>query len=136
MTGVEMKEMQREERRAFTRHDCSRFACSCVVKPHVSAGNGPKDDKFGAVVLDVCCDGLCLETNLEASPGTRLFLEIRPIVGPGIATWVNVLHSRPSATGGFHIIGSQFTDLDEHDRQNLLTLLRTIAHLEEDLTAC
>jgi hypothetical protein len=59
---------------------------------------------------------------------------MRPIVGPEVLATIRVLHTQPSATHGFYIIGSEFAELGEEDSQNLLVLLDTIKCLEEDLT--
>lgn len=46
---------------------------------------------------------------------------------------IKVLHTRPSAAKGFYIIGSEFEELSERGRQNLLTLLQTVDRMERGL---
>lgn len=131
---IEMCERPQEERRRCARLTCSRFACSCTVKPesgYPSAADIEK--KLGALLLNICVNGACFETNFEPARGTDMRLKVRPIIGPEMTARIKVLHTRPSATSGFYVIGSEFRELGEQDRQNLLTLLLTIGQMEEDL---
>jgi len=122
-----------EERRKWERLACSRFACSCAVKPVPSAGQAERERRLGAVLLNICANGICFESNFAPPGGTQFYFEIRPIEGPDVVAKIRVLHARPSGTNGLHIIGSEFDELGEHDRQNLLTVLHTITRMEEDL---
>lgn len=123
----------RRERRKWERLVCSRFACSCAVRPVASAGQTNGERKRGAVLLDICANGICFESNFAPRGGTQFYFEIRPIEGPDVVAKIRILHARPSETNGLHIIGSEFDELDEGERQNLLTVLHTISRMEEGL---
>ena len=122
-----------QERRRWERLACSRFACSCAVRPVSSASQADRERKLGAVLLNICANGICFESNFAPSSGTEFYFEIRPIEGPDVVAKIRVLHARPSESNGLHIIGSEFDELDERERQNLLTVLHTISRMEEDL---
>lgn len=123
------KQNDGDRRRRF-RHSCARFACSCTVKPQKSE---QAPERKGALLLNICPDGVCFESNFEPSVGERLHIGIRPIIGPEVTARIRVLHARPSMTNGFYIVGSEFDDLEECEKQNLVTLIHTIDRFEEDL---
>ncbi len=60
-------------------------------------------------------------------------LEIRPIEGPDLSARIEVLYSQSSSNDGFYIIGSQFSEMSESDKQSLLILLQTIQRMEHDM---
>ncbi len=129
-----MCERPHHERRSCARLTCSRFACSCTVKPQAGhAGAADIEKKLGALLLNICINGACFETNFEPPRGANMHFKVRPIIGPEMTARIKVLHTRPSTTSGFYVIGSEFDELSEQDRQNLLTLLLTISQLEEGL---
>lgn len=123
-----------EMRRGLPRLDCSRLACSCTVKPEPYSTTPGENEKRGALLLNISAEGLCFETNFQPSVGEYMHLEIRPIEGPEVSAKIKVIHARRSAKDGFHLIGSQFDEMSESDRQNLLVLLDTIGRLEKDLS--
>ncbi|MBI5118294.1 PilZ domain-containing protein [Candidatus Poribacteria bacterium] len=129
-----MYEQPKEELRKGARFDCVRFVCSCTLRPDSPLIQSDNNKRHGAVLLNVCPQGICLETNFEPSEGSRLRFEMRPIVGPEVIATIRVMHTQPSATSGFYIVGSEFAELGEEDSRNLLMLLDTIKCLEEDLT--
>ena len=84
-------------------------------------------------MLDICAGGVCLESNVKPAPGSEMNFMIRPIEGPEMDAKIKVLYTRPSSTKGFYIIGSRFEELNEDNRQNLLTLLHMVNRMEQDL---
>lgn len=92
-----------------------------------------ESEKLGALLLNICADGVCVETNFKPSRGSIMHFKIRPIEGPDMDARIRVLHVRPSTAKGFFVIGSEFEHLSEQDRQNLLTLLHTLDRMEKDL---
>ncbi|MBI4832867.1 MAG: PilZ domain-containing protein [Candidatus Lindowbacteria bacterium] len=134
MRTIDMFEQPKEDRRRGMRLDCFRFVCSCTLKSDSSADATGNSKKHGAVLVNVCPQGLRLESNFEPAKGEILHFELRPIVGPEVAARIKVVHTQPSATQGFYVIGSEFAELAEEESQNLLILLDTINRLEEGLT--
>jgi hypothetical protein len=130
---VDRRSMQQEERRRWARLACSRFVCSCALKLVSPADPAVPEKKLGAVLLNICASGVCFESNFKPPNNARLHFEIRPIEGPDVVAKIRVLHARPSGANGLYIIGSEFDELSELDRQNLLTVLHTIGRMEEDL---
>ncbi len=121
------------DRRKNERLTCSRFACSCSLKSESTAEFGHETEKAGAILLDICPGGVCLESNFKPPAEALMFFKIRPIEGPELDAKVRVRHIRKSSAKGFHVIGSMFEELTEDNRQNLLTLLQMVSRLENDL---
>jgi hypothetical protein len=90
-------------------------------------------EKLGALLLNICAGGVSLESNFEPASGASMRFRIRPIEGPDMDAKIKVLHTRPSAAKGFYIIGSEFEELTESGRQNLLMLLQTVDRMERGL---
>jgi hypothetical protein len=90
-------------------------------------------ERKGALLLNICADGVCFESNFEPQVGDCLHIGIRPIVGPEVTGKIRVIHARPSMTNGFYIVGSEFDDLGEHGKQSLIMLMHTIGLFEDDL---
>ncbi|RJP21802.1 MAG: hypothetical protein C4520_09090 [Candidatus Abyssobacteria bacterium SURF_5] len=122
-----------QERRRASRISCSRFACSCSLKPESPSEVIGDQEKLGALLLNLCAGGVCLESNFKPRPGSMMQFQIRPIEGPEMRATIKILHARPSRAKGFYKIGSEFEDLSEEDRQNLLTLLHMVERIEKDL---
>jgi len=121
------------DQRKSARSTCSRFACSCFLKQECSHETGAESEKLGALLLNIGAGGLCFESNFRPAEGAVMLFTIRPIEGPGLDAKVRVLHSRPSPAKGFYVIGSEFEELGEQERQNLLTLLHMVDRFEKDL---
>jgi hypothetical protein len=119
--------------RRYERVACSRFACSCSVRPESKDNIQSEKNRGGVVLSNISPDGISFETNISLSEGDYLLLEIRPIEGPELAAKIKVLHSRHSEKNGFFVIGSQFEEMSEGDRQNLHFLIATIERMENDL---
>jgi hypothetical protein len=86
------------------------------------------------ILSNIGPDGISFETNFRLSEGDHLLLEIRPIEGPELAARIKVLHSRNSEKNGFFVVGSQFEEMSEGDRQNLHFLIATIERMENNLS--
>ena len=125
---------QREERRGFARLPCSRFACSCSVKPDSRSGATGDIERRGALLSDISPEGISFKTNFQPPAKEYMHFEVRPIEGPEVMAKIEVLYSRRSVRSGFYIVGSRFKEISEHDRQNLLVLLDTISRMEHDLS--
>jgi hypothetical protein len=123
------------ERRRSNRITCSRFACSCSLKSETHPEAKTNSAKLGALLLNICPGGVCLETNMKPPRGATMNFRIRPIEGPDLDAKIRILHTRPSSAKGFYILGSEFEEMGEQDRQNLLTLLHMVGRLEKDLAA-
>jgi hypothetical protein len=92
-----------------------------------------ESEKAGALLLNICDGGVCLESNFKPLVGAVMQFKIRPIEGPEMDAKIRVIHIRPSTANGFYVIGSRFEGLSELDQQNLLTLLHTVNRMEKDL---
>ena len=125
---------QNRDLRTYERVVCSRFACSCIVKPESGDDLRLENNRGGVLLSNISPTGISFETNISLSEGDYLHLEIRPIEGPELATKIRVLHSRHSEKHGFFVIGSQFEEMSEGDRQNLHFLIATIERMEENLS--
>ena len=123
-----------KDRRKFARLTCSRFACSCTVRPESNQIESGVDDRRGALLLNVSPEGILFETNFRPAVGDTMRIEIRPIEGPEVAASLRVLHAGTSMKNGFYLIGSAFEKISGHDKQSLLLLLDTISRLEDDLS--
>jgi hypothetical protein len=84
--------------------------------------------------VNICTDGLCLESGFEPIEGDCIDLEARPIEGPDVRMKLRVLHARPSPRTGFRLIGAEIDDISDNYKQNLFALLNTIARFEEGLS--
>ncbi|NQU07015.1 MAG: PilZ domain-containing protein [Candidatus Abyssubacteria bacterium] len=123
----------KEERRRFGRISCSRFACSCSVRPESLPAGPGKDQGRGALLSDISPDGASFETNFRPTAGERMRIEIRPIEGPEVTAGIRVINSRRSERNGFYLVGSKFEEISELDKRNLLVLLDTISRMEQEL---
>jgi hypothetical protein len=122
------------ERRRLSRTTCSRLACSCTVKPESVSAATDGGKKRGALLFNISPDGISLETDFQPSIRTHMDIEISPIEGPGVAARLRVVRACRSARNGLYVIGAEFEEISEQDRQNLLALLDTIGRLEQDLS--
>lgn len=129
----EMREKPEGEHRRNVRFYCSWFVCSCTVIPEFRPCVPNNSKKRGALLLNICLDGICFETNFAPSIGSSMQLHIHPIEGPEVKAKIRVMHKRSSAKNGFYIIHSEFSEVSGRNRQNLLILLDTISRLQEDL---
>jgi hypothetical protein len=122
-----------DERRRFARIVCSRFACSCTVRPEHSPNECSGPERYGALLLNISPEGLLFETNVRPSIGDILYMEIRPIEGPEVFARIRVLHTRRSPKKVFYLIGAEFEEISGSGKQGLLLLLDTITRVEADL---
>ena len=120
--------------RKYERLACSRFACSCSVKPESGDDLRLENNRGGVLLSNISPNGISFETNISLSESEYLQLKIRPIEGPEVAAKIRVLHSRHSEKDGFFVIGSQFEEMSEGNRQNLHLLIATIERMEDNLS--
>lgn len=121
-------------RRKFSRINCSRFACSCTVKTGASQEGASYEKNRGALLINISSQGIRFESNFQPSAGEHLSFKIRPIEGPEVAAMIKVTHTHQSEKSGFYRIGSEFHEISEQNKRNLLVLLDTIGRLEQNLS--
>jgi len=120
--------------RKFARVNCFRFACSCTVKTGSSQEEAKNEKKRGALLMNISAQGIQFESNFQPSAEEHLSFKIRPIEGPEVAAMIKVIHTKQSEKRGFYLIGSEFHEISEQDKRNLLVLLDTVGRLEQDLS--
>ncbi len=124
---------ENKDRRRFARILCSRAACTCLVTRNSYQTEFGERKKHSALLSNISVNGISFETDFRPPDGERMSFEVRPIEGPDLSAQIKVLHSRSSSKDGFYVIGSQFAEMGEGDKQSLLVLLNTIQRMEQDM---
>ena len=122
------------ERRRLSRITSPRLACSCMVKPESVPAATDAVKKRGALLFNISAKGIGFETDFLPLVRAHMDIEISPIEGPGVAARLRVVHACRSARNGLYVVGAEFDEISEQNRQNLLALLDTIGRLEQDLS--
>ena len=122
-----------EDRRRVERILSSRAACTCLVTQDSYQTALGKGKKHSALLSTISVNGISFESDFRPSDGECMSLEVRPIEGPELSARIKVLYSRSSSNDGFYIIGSQFAEMSESDKQSLLILLNTIQRMEQNM---